>query len=110
MNHYEILGIDLDASKNEIKKAYYFNAKKYHPDHNKGCETESAEQFKKIQEAYTILSDSHKRKITIFNSSMPKLLSRKRSNNFFFLRNLYFARTLIIRFSRIFRLEFLKAF
>lgn len=63
MNYYEILEIDSNGSTQEIKKAYFKNAKKHHPDHNQGCEIESAEKFKKIQEAYLILSDPFKRQI-----------------------------------------------
>ncbi|RME55401.1 molecular chaperone DnaJ [Candidatus Woesearchaeota archaeon] len=58
-DYYEILGVDKNASKEEIKKAYKRLAKKYHPDLNK--ETGSAEKFKEINEAYSVLSDDHKR-------------------------------------------------
>lgn len=56
MDYYEILGVGLTASQEEIKKAYRELVKKWHPDVNK--DNPSAEEtFKKITEAYTILSD-----------------------------------------------------
>lgn len=50
---YQILNVPRAASQEEIKKAYYNLAKKYHPDINK---TE-IEKFKEINQAYTVLSD-----------------------------------------------------
>ena len=58
-NHYETLGVDRKATLEEIKKAYKSLAKKWHPDRNNGLETDT---FKKINEAYDILSDERKRK------------------------------------------------
>lgn len=55
-DYYKILGIPPDASDEEIKKAYYKLAHKYHPD--KGGD---AEKFKEINEAYRVLSDKQKR-------------------------------------------------
>ena len=60
-NYYNILEIDEDASQNEIKKAYRKLAVKYHPDKNQG-DTNAGENFKKIAEAYEILSDENKKK------------------------------------------------
>lgn len=63
-SYYEILGINKNASKDEIKKAYRKLAKKYHPDRlNENERKEGEEKFKKIGEAYEILSDDEKRKI-----------------------------------------------
>ncbi len=59
-DYYEILGISKDASKTEIKKAYKKLAKKYHPDLNK--DSGSAEKFKEINEAASVLGDDEKRK------------------------------------------------
>lgn len=56
-NYYDILGIDKKASKDEIKKAFRTLAHKYHPDKKGG----SADKFKEINEAYTVLSDDQKR-------------------------------------------------
>jgi len=60
-NYYKILGVNKTASDNEIKKAYRKLAMKYHPDHTKGDKSDE-EKFKKISEAYAVLSDKEKRK------------------------------------------------
>ncbi len=61
-DYYEILGISKNADASEIKKAYRKLALKYHPDRNQG-DKEAEEQFKKINEAYQVLSDTEKRDI-----------------------------------------------
>ena len=61
MDYYEILGIKKDSSTQDIKKAYRKLAMKYHPDRNKG-DKEAEDKFKKISEAYAVLSDPEKRK------------------------------------------------
>jgi molecular chaperone DnaJ len=58
---YAILGVGEKATPQEIKKAYRKLAKQHHPDSNPG-KPHSAEKFKEINEAYSILSDSEKRK------------------------------------------------
>jgi len=55
-DYYQILGINREASQDDIKKAYYRLAHKYHPD--KGGDEK---KFKEISEAYRILSDKEKR-------------------------------------------------
>ncbi len=57
---YEILGVNLDASDDEIKKAYRKLAMKYHPDRNPDNPS-AEEKFKEAKEAYEILSDAQKR-------------------------------------------------
>lgn len=57
---YETLGVNRDASEDEIKKAFRQQARKYHPDNK---ETGNEETFKEVNQAYEILSDSEKRAI-----------------------------------------------
>ncbi len=57
-DYYKILGVSKTADYKAVKAAYRRLARKYHPDVNKG----SAERFKEINEAYTVLSDPEKRK------------------------------------------------
>ena len=59
-DYYEILEIQKNASKDEIKNTYRKLALKYHPDRNKSPGAE--EKFKEISEAYAVLSDDEKRK------------------------------------------------
>jgi curved DNA-binding protein len=60
-DYYKLLGVEKGASAEEIKKAYRKLAMKYHPDHTKGDKA-AEEKFKKISEAYAVLSDKKKRK------------------------------------------------
>ena len=57
---YDILGVNRDASDDEIKKAYRKLAMKYHPDRNPD-NAKAEEHFKEAKEAYEILSDAQKR-------------------------------------------------
>jgi curved DNA-binding protein len=59
-DYYRILGVNRNASEADIKKAYRKLAMKYHPDHAKGDKA-AEEKFKKISEAYAVLSDKDKR-------------------------------------------------
>lgn len=60
-DYYKVLGVGKDASGDDIKKAYRKLAVKYHPDKNPGNK-EAEEKFKKMSEAYAVLSDQEKRK------------------------------------------------
>lgn len=61
-DYYNVLEIDRNASKEEIKKAYRKQALKYHPDKNPD-NPEAEKQFKKVSEAYDVLSDEQKKRI-----------------------------------------------
>ena len=61
-DYYEVLGVKRGTSDAEIKKAYRKLARKFHPDLNPGDKS-AEEQFKALQEAYDVLSDSENRKL-----------------------------------------------
>ena len=56
-DYYKVLGVSKNATKDEIKKAFYKLAHQHHPDKNKGDD----KKFKEINEAYQVLSDDKKR-------------------------------------------------
>lgn len=62
-DYYEVLGVDKNATDEELKKAYRKLAKKYHPDANMDNKKEAEIKFKEINEAYETLSDSQKRRM-----------------------------------------------
>lgn len=64
------MGLSLDASKEDIKSAYFKLAKQYHPDISQ--EQNAKEKFSKIKEAYETLSDEAKRKTYDFNEDSAK--------------------------------------
>jgi molecular chaperone DnaJ len=59
-DHYEVLGVDRQASGSEIKTAYRRLALQYHPDRNPG-DRAAEEKFKEISQAYAVLGDESKR-------------------------------------------------
>lgn len=59
-DYYKILGVEKNASADEIKRAYKKVAIKYHPDRNPG-DKEAEEKFKQAAEAYDVLRDPDKR-------------------------------------------------
>lgn len=60
-DYYRILGIDKDATSQQVKEAYRKLALQYHPDRNKG-DLHAVEKMKELNEAYAVLSDTAKRK------------------------------------------------
>ncbi|KAF9441067.1 DnaJ-domain-containing protein [Macrolepiota fuliginosa MF-IS2] len=61
-DYYKLLGVDKNASEDDIKKAYKKMALKWHPDRNKNSE-EATKKFKEISEAFEVLSDKQKRTV-----------------------------------------------
>src|SRR5512132_125771 len=56
-NHYQVMGVKAGASEEEIKKAYKRLARIFHPDLNPHRKRTAEDRFKRLQEAYSVLSD-----------------------------------------------------
>lgn len=70
-DYYKTLGIEKNASKDDVKKAFRKLAHEFHPDKNKG-NAEAEKKFKEASEAYSVLSDDEKRKqYDMFGSAGP---------------------------------------
>ncbi|PVV02377.1 hypothetical protein BB560_003170 [Smittium megazygosporum] len=77
--YYEILGIGLDSSSEEIKQAYKKSALILHPDR---CDSPNSEEaFKAISKAFEVLSDPSKRKVYDLTLKAPETNTRKASNS-----------------------------
>ncbi len=68
--NYEVLGVDNDASSDEIKKAYRKLSMKWHPDKNPN-DKKAEEKYKEITSSYTVISDPKKRKEYDFSLNNP---------------------------------------
>ncbi len=68
-DHYDVLGIDRNATPEDIKKAYRRLARELHPDVNPS--TDAAERFKLVTHAYDVLSDPHERQQYDLGASNP---------------------------------------
>lgn len=81
-NYYDILGINFDASQEEIKKAFREMAMKYHPDKHQGEENIEYYEamFKDINEAYEVLRDAEKRRQYDLDYSLYEADQRRREN------------------------------
>lgn len=59
--YYELLNLEMDASEEEIRSAYKYQALRWHPDKNRSDPETAATMFKEVQQAYAVLSDPRKR-------------------------------------------------
>ena len=70
IDYYKVLGVERNATQDDIKKAYRKMARKYHPDLNKD-DPNAKDKFQEINEANEVLSDPEKRKKYDDTGNMP---------------------------------------
>ena len=63
VDYYKVLGVNKNASTDDIKKAYKKLARKWHPDKNPNNSDEATKRFKEVSEAYQVLVDDNKRRV-----------------------------------------------
>ncbi|CAL8471723.1 g11265 [Coccomyxa elongata] len=88
---YEVLGVEKDASQEDIKKAFRKLALRLHPDKNPGDEDASA-KFQSLQRIYTVLSDPERRKVYDQTGSLDdseQLAGEDFDNLYNYFRNIY---------------------
>eukprot|EP00736_Rhodelphis_marinus_P008061 Rmarinus@m.2968 len=62
-DYYEVLGLNKDATTDQIKRAYHKQALKYHPDKNPDSVEKAQKKFEQVTEAYEVLGDEEKRSL-----------------------------------------------
>ncbi|KAM7040993.1 dnaJ homolog subfamily B member 8 [Acridotheres tristis] len=77
VDYYKVLGLQEDASQDNIKKSYHKLALKWHPDKNPKNKEEAEKKFKEIVEAYEILSNPQKR--SLYDKSVEESRTRRGS-------------------------------
>ncbi|NWI35609.1 DNJB8 protein, partial [Picathartes gymnocephalus] len=75
VDYYKVLGLQKNASQDDIKKSYHKLALKWHPDKNPKNKEEAEKKFKEIVEAYEILSDPQKR--SLYDKSVEECRIRR---------------------------------
>jgi len=75
-DYYRVLGVNRDASQEEIKRAFRRLALRYHPDCNPQNQKQAEERFKEINEAYEVLSNEARRRQYDYLTSWPRQRER----------------------------------